>query len=168
MQNEHRTFDEWDEIATVQKIPPQQSASRAIPWRLDVLVVDDDRADAWLIMRALRDDWRVYRTILAESAESALYQLAEGVIRPHVILLDINMPKVDGFKFLDALKEIPAMAGVPVVMLTTSRYAKDVEKAREKKARSYLIKPDDDDVLRKRLAEVLTEVMREWRRQWNT
>ena len=80
-----------------------------------------------------------------------LGQLTIGTLRPDLILLDIHMPRVNGFKFLEALREIPAMVSVPVVFLTTSALASDARTAAQSTAASYIVKPDTYQELHARL-----------------
>jgi CheY-like chemotaxis protein len=134
-----------------------------VPWLLDVLIVDDDIADMWLTVNAVRSDPRVRRVITTEAPDEILFRMVRGDVRPHLVLLDVRMPKVDGFKFIDGLREIPAMIRTPVVMLTTSRFAHDVDRARQRKVRSYVVKPDTFEELRDRLSGVITQTLEEWR-----
>jgi CheY-like chemotaxis protein len=134
-----------------------------VPWSIDVLIVDDDIADMWLTVNAVRGDPRVRRVVTTGAPDEILFRMARGDVRPNLILLDVKMPKVDGFKFIDGLREIPAMIRTPVVMLTTSRSAHDVERARHRKVRSYVVKPDTFEELRDRLSGVITQTMEEWR-----
>jgi CheY-like chemotaxis protein len=61
--------------------------------------------------------------------------------RPHVILLDLRLPRIDGIDVLKAIKESPELKSIPVVVLTTSEAEKDVAKAYYNHANSYLVKP---------------------------
>jgi DNA-binding response OmpR family regulator len=61
--------------------------------------------------------------------------------RPHVILLDLRLPRVDGIDVLRAIKENESLKTIPVVVLTTSEAEKDVAKAYYNHANSYLVKP---------------------------
>jgi CheY-like chemotaxis protein len=94
-----------------------------------------------------------------DAPDVALFQLAQGWLRPNLILLDIHMPKLDGFTFLEALREIPRMQDTPVVLLTTSRHARDVELARERDVCSYVVKPDSYEELRARINSVVNQAL---------
>lgn len=147
---------------SVRRSRPLSRASE-VPWLLHVLIVDDDPADSWLIGQALHHDTRVRLATSTDTPVDELAQLRNGDIQPHLILVDIKMPKIDGFEFVDAIRDIPALANTPVAMLTTSRNATDVMMARDKNVCSYVVKPDSFEMLRKRLAVVVTQAMKEWR-----
>jgi two-component system, chemotaxis family, chemotaxis protein CheY len=126
-----------------------------IPWNINVLVVEDDAADTTLIVSALRRHPNVATASATNAPDLVLQQLNDGYLLPDLILLDIHMPRLDGFGFLKALRQIPAMAVVPVVFLTTSGLGKDVVVARSSSASSYLVKPDSYAELQTRLDEVI-------------
>jgi len=134
--------------------PPTQVA-----WSINVLVVDDDAADTNLILSALNTNEQVGKTMSLSNAEEALTFLAEGGFHPHLIFVDINMPRVDGFKFVEALKEIPWTHHIPVVFLTTSRLARDVERACNMNICRYIIKPDNFRELKHRLGRVVQQTV---------
>ena len=60
---------------------------------------------------------------------------------PDVVLLDLNMPQMDGLAVLDAIRAQPAWAGVPVVMLSTSREERDIRACYARGASAYVVKP---------------------------
>jgi len=64
-----------------------------------------------------------------------------NTLRPNLILLDIMMPKMDGFEVLEKLKESPDTAGIPVIMLTARKSREDMDRARELGAVEYITKP---------------------------
>jgi len=118
---------------------------------LTVLLVEDDAAHARLVMRSL-EDHRVANAIHHVSdGEAALnylfrrgeYADPEKSPRPHVILLDLRLPKVDGLEVLRQIKSSQQVRNVPTVILTTSDTETDVAKAYEYRANSYLVKPVD-------------------------
>jgi len=112
-------------------------------WSLNVLLVDDDVADTELILNVLKRHPEVSTARATDAPEFALRQLASGnQMRPDLILLDIHMPRMNGFHFLEAMRQIPSMARVPVVFLTTSRLASDVARTKKGSASFYVIKPD--------------------------
>jgi len=128
-------------------------------WRVNVLLVEDDAADSELIQRALKRHPDIGTVTVHSSPIDALDQLHVPAYRPTLILLDIHMPKIDGFQFLELMREIPEMADVPVVFLTTSRSVRDVEGARGSTACGYLIKPDRYEELEAALHNLLKQAV---------
>jgi CheY-like chemotaxis protein len=124
-------------------------------WSIDVLVVEDDAADSNLILGALKRHPKVASAHAADTPHLALRQLAAGAMKPDLVLLDIHMPRLDGFEFLDALRKVPAMAQVPVVFVTTSARAMDVVSAKLSSASLYVVKPDSFIELQTRLDGVI-------------
>jgi DNA-binding response OmpR family regulator len=133
--------------------PP--SPNRA--WSLNVLLIDDDVADTCLILNVLKRHPQVSAAHATDAPEFALRQLAKGRLKPELVLLDIHMPRIDGFTFLREMRRIPTLASVPVVFLTTSRLESDVIRARGATASSYVIKPDSYFELQARLNGVVRQ-----------
>jgi CheY-like chemotaxis protein len=103
------------------------------------MIVDDhpDIREALAVVMELRG----LDAIMAGSGSEALAKLAEPDHRPCVVLLDINMPDLDGWEVRERMREDPALAAVPVVLLT-GNYV-DVERARRLGISGYLRKPID-------------------------
>jgi CheY-like chemotaxis protein len=136
-----------------------------MPWMLDALVVDDDPIDSWLAIQALRADMRVRHATASNSPGEILSLIANGAVRPDLIFLDIRMPKIDGFRFLELLRDIPASAHTPVVMLTTSCLEKDVKMVRTRDVRGYIVKSSNSEKLREGISGAITQVLGKWRKQ---
>jgi CheY-like chemotaxis protein len=128
-------------------------------WSVSVLVVEDDLADTSLILDVLRRHPNVAAAHATDAPDLALRQLAAGQLHPDLVLLDIRMPRLDGFEFLDRLRQIPEMFETPVVFLTTSALASDVIEAKHSSACSYIVKPETYDELKARLDKVITRVV---------
>jgi len=126
-------------------------------WSLNVLLVDDDIADTCLILNVLRRHPQVSAAHATDAPEFALRQLEMGRLKPDLVLLDIHMPKVSGFTFLQEMRQIPRLAVVPVVFLTTSRLESDVMRAKTATASSYVIKPESYLELQARLNGVVRQ-----------
>jgi DNA-binding response OmpR family regulator len=125
-------------------------------WSLNVLLVEDDAADSALILDVLKRHPHVSTALATDSPQFALRQLRTGrQMRPDLVLLDIHMPRLDGYHFLQAKRGIPAMASVPVVFLTSSCRASDVERTRLSSALLYVVRPDNYLELQARLNGVL-------------
>ncbi|WP_035871207.1 response regulator transcription factor [Cucumibacter marinus] len=86
--------------------------------------------------------------------------------RPDVVLLDIAMPEMDGLKVLEAIKGRPAMAGVPVIMLTARSRIEDVTAAVRRGAADYVVKPFDADELSTRVQNALAIASNSRRVPW--
>jgi CheY-like chemotaxis protein len=114
-----------------------------------VMLVEDNIDHAELVIRTLEEHWISNRVRHFLDGQSALdYLLGQGdysgspqTERPHVILLDLRLPRIDGIDILRALKEDPKLKSIPVVILTTSDAARDLAGAYDNHANSYLIKP---------------------------
>jgi CheY-like chemotaxis protein len=114
-----------------------------------VMLVEDNIDHAELVLRTLEDHQianKVQHFLDGQSALDYLFRRGEfsaskDVERPHVILLDLRLPRVDGIDVLKAIKEDAELKRIPVVVLTTSEAEKDVAKAYYNHANSYLVKP---------------------------
>jgi CheY-like chemotaxis protein len=134
-------------------------------WTINVLLVDDDVADTSLIIDALKRHPGVSAFRTSNAPHSVLHELAEGRIKPDLVLLDICMPHMDGFTFLKRLRMIPACAATPVVLLTTSGLRRDAQEALASSAVSYVIKPPSFAQLQARLDTAIRRTIAgDWKR----
>jgi len=116
-----------------------------------ILLVEDDPGDQELTRRALEDAGIHHDLRVVEDGEEALqYLMREGrydnplsAPRPQLVLLDLNLPRVDGKKVLQRMRERPDLRRLPVVVLTTSLQEEDVAQIYELGANSYIAKPVD-------------------------
>lgn len=114
-----------------------------------VMLVEDNIDHAELVVRTLEAHHisnRVRHFLDGQSALDYLYRRGEfpestEFERPHMILLDLRLPRVDGMDVLKTIKEDPDLKSIPVVVLTTSEAEKDVARAYYNHANSYLVKP---------------------------
>ena len=112
----------------------------------EILLVDDNPADLDLTIDALaQSPWRTHVSTVSDGAEAMAYLYREGkyseAIRPHLILLDLNLPRKDGRAVLADMKSKPALRRIPVVVFSTSQARKDIESSYELGANSYVSKP---------------------------
>lgn len=116
-----------------------------------ILLVDDNPMDVELTQLAFRKSRLTNPIIVARDGEEALSWIPRwraGEPTPVVILLDINMPRVNGLEVLQGLRADPASRLLPVVVLTTSSTSHDVDSAYNLGANSYIVKPVDFEKFR--------------------
>lgn len=109
-----------------------------------LLLVEDNPLDVDLTLRAFRQRKLANPVEVARDGEEALAWIPRweaGEPLPVVILLDLNMPRVDGLTVLRELKSRPVLQRIPVVILTTSREDRDINTAYDLGANSYIVKP---------------------------
>lgn len=120
---------------------------------LCILLVEDNPDHAELAMRNLDDGKLANKIFHVEDGEAALdflnhrgvYADPQQYPRPHLVLLDLRLPKVDGIEVLKAVKSSEELKSIPVVILTTSAAERDLAQAYQNYANSYLTKPVDFD-----------------------
>ncbi len=118
---------------------------------LNILLVEDNAAHAELVFRSFQEHRVANRIFHVEDGEAALdflFRRAEFTDparspRPHVVLLDLRLPKIDGLEVLKEMKDTEEMRSIPVVILTTSEAESDIARAYRHHANSYLVKPVD-------------------------
>lgn len=121
-----------------------------------VYVVEDDPISSFVIKLALQQHESFEDSVELKNGQVAIDSLTQdGQNLPELILLDINMPVMDGWEFLEKFAELPSCEKIPVVMLTSSINPDDIEKARAHQlVKGFLSKPLNQD----KLDEVLTYI----------
>ena len=123
-----------------------------------VLVADDNADHRFLIERALRGVEGVDLQVasVADGEEAMAYLERRGRFadepRPHVMLLDLRMPRMSGLEVLDRVKGDPELRRIPVCVLTSSDRPDDVEQAYRRGSNSYVVKSDVHHDIREGLA----------------
>ncbi|MBQ0902373.1 response regulator [Micromonospora sp. U21] len=120
------------------------------PQPVRILVVDDDPGDVLMIEEALADsDVDKVIDVVSDGEEAMEFLRAEGrhltARRPDVILLDLNMPRMDGRQVLGAVKQDEDLRTIPIVVLTTSNADTDIVGSYTLQANAYVTKPIDLD-----------------------
>jgi len=107
-----------------------------------ILLVEDDEVDTMTVKRSLKDLHVHNSLITVSNGEEALdYLRDEQYQRPCIILLDINMPKMNGIEFLTVAKNDDKLKKIPVIVLTTSKEEQDKLDSFELGVAGYMIKP---------------------------
>ena len=130
---------------------------------IELLLVEDNEGDVEMTLRALRDVKPICNLSVANDGLEALdFLRREGKFAvaptPHLILLDLNMPKMDGKRLLEEVKRDPELKHIPVIMLTSSQSPSDIRDCYDRQASCYIVKPFDG----REFAEAVREVIRFW------
>ncbi len=109
-----------------------------------VLLVEDDSVDAMTVKRAFKELKILNPLVNKTNGEEALEYLRDTANeRPCIILLDLNMPKMNGIEFLKIAKADEELKKIPVVVLTTSKEERDIVESFKLSVAGYIIKPVD-------------------------
>jgi CheY-like chemotaxis protein len=117
---------------------------------IKILLVEDQPADVRLTREVLKQGKVANELYVAEDGEKAMKFLSqegeyEGSPRPDLVILDLNLPRMDGKEVLQAIKGDPALLEIPVLMLTTSAAEQDILDAYKHHVNAYITKPIDLD-----------------------
>lgn len=117
---------------------------------VNILLVEDDHVDTQAFMRSLAKQKIVNPVLIARDGIEALEILRgqngkQSISRPYVIMLDLNMPRMDGFQFLAAVREDPELRTSLIFVLTTSNDEKDKAQAYDHLIAGYFLKSDVAD-----------------------
>ena len=113
---------------------------------IEVLLVEDSPGDVRLTQEAFRDANRsIHLHVVSDGVEAMAFLRREGTYvnkpRPDIILLDLNLPRMDGREVLAHIKEDDSLKTIPIVILTTSDSEADIVKCYQLQANCYLSKP---------------------------
>jgi CheY-like chemotaxis protein len=124
-----------------------------------ILLIEDDSVDAMTVKRAMRDLRITNDLVHAINGEDAMKYLEDSEKeKPFVILLDLNMPKMNGIEFLRIIKSKQILKTIPVIVFTTSKEKQDVHESFQLGAAGYMTKPVDYS----KFVDVLSTVMLYW------
>ncbi|MDQ1628508.1 MAG: hypothetical protein QOI54_2252 [Actinomycetota bacterium] len=127
--------------------------------QIEVLLVEDDPGDVLMTREAFQDYKLANQLhVVHDGAEAMAFLRREGdysgAPRPDLVLLDLNLPRMDGREVLQAVKSDPELASIPVVVLTTSEAEEDVLRSYSLHANAYVTKPVDFE----RFIEVVRQI----------
>lgn len=126
-----------------------------MPNRLSVLFIEDDVVETMKMNRAIKKLKADPEIMEAKNGEEALEILNQNVL-PDIILLDLNMPKINGIEFLSILKKDERLRYIPTIVLTTSNNYKDVLECYKIGIAGYILKPLKYDEYISKLDKVLS------------
>jgi len=115
---------------------------------LEILLVEDNEGDIEMTQRAFRGQEPACNISVVNDGVEAMEFLSKrgvysAVPTPRIILLDLNMPRMDGRRFLDVVKDDPEFKAIPVVVLTSSNSLTDIRDCYKRYASCYVVKPFD-------------------------
>lgn len=117
---------------------------------VDILLAEDNPGDIRLIKEAFKEtDIETMFHTVTDGHKAIEFLLQRGsyetATRPDLILLDLNLPRKDGYDVLSKIRETPEMAHLPVIVLTSSQDTDDIRESYKLNANAYLTKPADPD-----------------------
>ena len=121
------------------------------------LLVDDDDVSVMAMQRALKKLKIVNPTLVAKNGQEAFDILQEavknngGVLPPFIVTLDLNMPRMNGLEFLEAVRADEALSRLVIFVFTTSDVTRDIQLAYSQNVAGYLIKENPGETLSKAL-----------------
>lgn len=115
---------------------------------IEILLVEDNPGDVRLTKEALKEGKIKNKlTVVGDGIEALAYlrqeQKYKDSTRPHLVLLDLNLPKLNGREVLTKIKKDPSLKTIPVVILTTSEADQDIYDSYDRYANCYITKPVD-------------------------
>lgn len=116
-----------------------------------ILVVDDNSVHLFLIESILQD--KGYEVIIADHPKKAIEFIKTNIY--HLIILDLMMPDIDGFQFLDLKNEIDLNKDTPVIVVSAKTDSWSIKNAMDKGAYDYITKPIDNDTVVRKIRELL-------------
>lgn len=122
---------------------------------LKILLIEDDTIEVMKLKRAIKKLEMKHDILEAKNGEEAITILKESETLPDIILLDLNMPKINGIEFLKILKEDDRLLYLPTIILTTSSNRKDVLECYKHGVAGYIIKPLKYDLYVEKIGKTL-------------
>ena len=116
------------------------------PHAIEILLLEDEAADAYLVKIAFKNNNSLAKLHhVLDGREGLVFLQQQGDFcnspRPDLILLDLNMPRMNGYEFLTAVKNDERYKGIPIIVLTTSDIESDIQRSYQLGAASYVTKP---------------------------
>ena len=126
---------------------------------VEILLVEDDPGDVLMTREALEESKLLHHLEVIDNGESAVQYLKregpyEDAPRPDLIILDLNLPRLDGREVLQYVKTDPNLRQIPCVVLTTSDAEEDVMRSYDLHANAYVTKPVDFDAFTKVVRQI--------------
>ena len=121
----------------------------------NIYLADDDRDDVEFFTLALEEICPNCTLNISGNGEELIDNLRNAGVPPDIIFIDVNMPRLDGLSTLEAIKKMPALDAVPVVVYSTSSNRLSISRAYESGANYYFIKPVSFGSLKDHIKQLL-------------
>lgn len=124
---------------------------------ITIVMIEDDEGHARLIQKNLRRAGIMNEIVWLKNGTEALAYFHGGIVRDHdktLILLDLNLPEIDGFEVLERLKNEESTKMIPVIILTTTSNQKEIDRCYELGCNIYITKPVDYQEFSQALAKL--------------
>ncbi len=123
-----------------------------------IFLIEDNPDHAILIREILLQIPEVKQVSLARDGQEAVEYLKKTHNLPNLILLDLKLPRIDGFELIKIIKSESKMSGIPVIAISTSDIQKDMQTALALGAQDYIVKPTNFDELYERMITVIKKL----------
>jgi len=140
-------------LKKIKKMLSNHKGSSGSPNQQTVLIVEDNQTDQLLIRKTL--ERQGYNVVLAENGEEGVQKAL--AVKPNIIIMDCEMPVLGGVEATRTIKEIPQIANIPVIFLTSINTPKNVIDCFETDAENYLSKPVSPKLLISQIETTLEE-----------
>jgi CheY-like chemotaxis protein len=107
-----------------------------------VMLIDDDEDDREIFLTVIKENASSVVCNVAENGREALDKLTQEFIKPDLIFLDLNMPRMNGREFLTEIKKFDSLRDIPVIILSTSADKETISETRKLGAQHFISKPD--------------------------
>ena len=124
-----------------------------------IVLVEDNAPDVLLIKEALQHHGLAYTLQHYANGEDAAKAIATAVDAPDLFLLDLNVPRIQGFELLRIIRELPRVAHVPVAIITSSRAAGDRAESEKMGADAYIVKPNSYSDFKTQVGQAIAELL---------
>lgn len=121
----------------------------------NIFLADDDRDDVEFFTLALEEICSSFTLNVSGNGEELIHNLQTATPPPDIIFIDVNMPRMDGLSALEAIRKMPALDSVPVIVYSTSSNRLSISRAYENKANYYFIKPVSFESLKAHIKQLL-------------
>lgn len=130
---------------------------------VEILLVEDNPGDIRLIMEYFKGTDISYNIVVAQDGQTALQILKQeeeyaDMKRPNLIILDLNLPRINGIEVLKEVKKDDDLKIIPIIILTTSRKEEDIMETYQNNVNAYLTKPVDLD----QYSQVISSIQDFW------